>query len=1670
MPELRRSSSRGLPQTGIGEMLLKIIKESEKLFNVQSLSSALISDYLRKSLRLFTGASWVEVFFQEDSELYLLKSLQLVKSVPIDERSLPGYVALKCESQVVSNASASVFYNEFQIKFNPLILPSKEVVQASTVACIPIVKEGVCKMVLLLFNKLDESNSLSYFTDNDLSIIEALGSLAVNNLEMQKYCSGLMKQLANVKEQNEEGTKLIKLGIEAVHRRNSLDKCITFLNNESRLTRNSIHQISQVMMCEGVIFHVYSSGTLKPIIALGMEAYDSKSLCTKTSEYSALSSREMLNISDLASEPLWEQDKVAKMQCLLACPIINKAKELIGCIEFFRKSSQFSPVDERYASALTNVLALIPSENFIPNTGERNSIDKSLGILFKELNSFGLSTEEMYDFPKIFAEMRRSIRNLLLVDSCAIYIANQASNVLWTQQSENCDALSQPITKDSLFGYVYYKQSRFTLPDSIPVSDLKSYDKFGIVQPIMSGLSLYPVIGIVSVFRSHKPFSAEDLEILELFSKKIAGVMESLWIYKKDEIISEKDIVALSPESSPEIKFRAVNTKKTLPTSIHYLSHEPELIPATVRNQIIIKPNAIFSLSSISQTRINELKSTFNEMRAKPETGLTILSKRLRQLIPCQFSKLFLMDQHEQHLIDILTGNLAKPSGLISICMKNMEPICIKSGAFRNSHFDKHLDSLGGDCEIETFLAVPIIVRERALGVIAFANASINFAAEDVAVAEFVSILPREYLAENNENIKDLHDAIQVGRRHKMLQQWCKQVFFVANSTQSRIALVKDILNKLYEEKNFEKLIKAGLEMLCAVINADQSSVVYQENGEFFEYLFKKGKLIKKSHLDDEGLILKAIETMRPISLESLYGKENIIVVPFVEKNLPTIVIKACNKRDDTLSFYCQFNKEDEQVLSEFSNSISHSFVANERGEVPEMIKEFIKSFASNLNTHALISTIRTASQKLLDCDRATVFIIEDKEMVVKSQGMEKEIPGGFRIPIGKGIIGNVAQTGQTENIRDVYDDPRFDPQMDKKTGYRTTTMLCMPVLDTQGKVIAALQMINKKHGYFDDSDEETLVIFSEIISSALQNCSLFMHTITERSRILNILNSIGNFILVFNSDGVLDYSNKSIKSIFGVAKRQACKSHYSSWLRENRQLVLDLTSVTQTPLKKIHRKSQKIISAAFKRTRTLPNLTRGVQADNKECYVHYTIVSVQTFSKSETTGVVLILEDATAIAELHMKLEKMQQKVQSMETSAYGETSLQKCIQKLGMISNNVESSDTRAYIDDVIKTLKQGNLNKTDIFYDLKSMYGISSKAISEYIGLENIDNQLVESEGFDKANNEMRIRKQSRGIIEVVENSVLSDLRDINLDPFIIEDHMIYIKTMFEDFDIFDHMSIDYDTLVNFTKAAKEHYSVWDNPFHNFYHGFNVLHATYMLLSSTMVTNLFSPEKIFALFISALCHDLEHPGRNNVFEINRGSSLALIYNDKSVLESHHCAVTFKLLQAQSTNILEYFPHDKKRAFRKLVIAAILATDMSKHVGIITTMSARLKDVEENPLNNNDIEELSGLLIHCADLSHPCKDFESYQKWSKRVCDEFTLQYQEEVQLGLPLSEIMKDLDKPEVYYANEFGFLKFAIKPLWDCMDLWMNPCINNYIENLNENISRFQSLKEKHSKPK
>lgn len=123
-------------------------------------------------------------------------------------------------------------------------------------------------------------------------------------------------------------------------------------------------------------------------------------------------------------------------------------------------------------------------------------------------------------------------------------------------------------------------------------------------------------------------------------------------------------------------------------------------------------------------------------------------------------------------------------------------------------------------------------------------------------------------------------------------------------------------------------------------------------------------------------------------------------------------------------------------------------------------------------NIDELLTVVMSRVTKAMKADRSTLFIVDQERRVIWSKVAQGTEP--FTVPMGRGISGYVAQTGETLNIPDAYQDERFNPEVDRRTGYKTNSILCMPVKDREGVVIAVIQAINKLDGIFSEQDSGT--------------------------------------------------------------------------------------------------------------------------------------------------------------------------------------------------------------------------------------------------------------------------------------------------------------------------------------------------------------------------------------------------------------------------------------------------------------------------------------------------------------------------------------------------------------------------------------------------------------------
>jgi len=151
-----------------------------------------------------------------------------------------------------------------------------------------------------------------------------------------------------------------------------------------------------------------------------------------------------------------------------------------------------------------------------------------------------------------------------------------------------------------------------------------------------------------------------------------------------------------------------------------------------------------------------------------------------------------------------------------------------------------------------------------------------------------------------------------------------------------------------------------------------------------------------------------------------------------------------------------------------------------------DVILDVTRRLMSVTDLDSLLQLIAEATRELLAADRATIFIVDGERGELWSRvalGTSE-----IRIPLGTGIAGTVAQTGEIINIPDAYADPRFNPEPDQQSGYQTKSLLTFPMTGQEGRVIGVFQAVNKHGGGpFISSDEDTLASLAASAAVAVE-------------------------------------------------------------------------------------------------------------------------------------------------------------------------------------------------------------------------------------------------------------------------------------------------------------------------------------------------------------------------------------------------------------------------------------------------------------------------------------------------------------------------------------------------------------------------------------------------------
>ncbi len=411
-----------------------------------------------------------------------------------------------------------------------------------------------------------------------------------------------------------------------------------------------------------------------------------------------------------------------------------------------------------------------------------------------------------------------------------------------------------------------------------------------------------------------------------------------------------------------------------------------------------------------------------------------------------------------------------------------------------------------------------------------------------------------------------LTELTQVNRTHALLRRVkdlsvnefvCLLDFITAEFQQFLRAI--ELINNEALETMLEKVLEAITLKIGQILQAEHTAIflvdydkgqlwskVPQDNSQKFLEIRAPITVGIPGHVASTGQYLNISETYtHPLFSPELekqmgYKIRNILCMPVISsKNQTVAVVQLANKTGNI-----PFNHDDEERFRDFAASIGiilescQSFYVaarNQRGATA--LLRATQTLGQSLDLEATLQIVMEQARILMQADRSTLFLYR-KEMSELWTKVAAAADGTnlieIRISANRGIAGYVASTGEALNISDAYKDPRFDPTTDRKTGYVTRNILCLPVFNSANELIGVTQLINKQQSSFTASDEEFMRAFNIQAGIALENARLFENVLLEKQYQKDILQSLSDAVISTDMAGQIVTINDAALELLG--------------------------------------------------------------------------------------------------------------------------------------------------------------------------------------------------------------------------------------------------------------------------------------------------------------------------------------------------------------------------------------------------------------------------------------------------------------------------------------------------------------------------------------------------------
>lgn len=384
-----------------------------------------------------------------------------------------------------------------------------------------------------------------------------------------------------------------------------------------------------------------------------------------------------------------------------------------------------------------------------------------------------------------------------------------------------------------------------------------------------------------------------------------------------------------------------------------------------------------------------------------------------------------------------------------------------------------------------------------------------------------------------------------------------------------RIAeLLVNVSRSMSKRDSLDGALKTLVQLTTQELGADRGTIFLndKETGE----LYSRVALGSRQHtirlINDKGIAGHVFTTHKHIIIHDAYADErfnpetdkqtgyetkSIICVPIRTVSGEVIgVTQALNKLEG------QFTDDDIDLIESIStqaatvlkNRQSSEKMQKSRDQELEFL-DIVADITSEIDLGILLQKVMSEATRMLNAERSTLFVNDEKTNELFSQLGEGIEATEIRFPNHLGIAGAVFTSGESINMPHAYADLRFNPAFDKQTGFFTRSILCVPLVNKNGKVIGVTQMLNKRGGAFNHEDEARLKAFTAQVSIALENAKLFNDVQNMKNYSESMLDSMSNGVITLNEKSTIVTCNSAVLNIFNVKMDEVCNKSIEDFL-----------------------------------------------------------------------------------------------------------------------------------------------------------------------------------------------------------------------------------------------------------------------------------------------------------------------------------------------------------------------------------------------------------------------------------------------------------------------------------------------------------------------------------------